>query len=127
MTDLQTNEQILKITEQTLKNWRETSRWALFFAVLFFLFTGITGLFTLMFLLDPSMGSATLTGIIFISLLFLPGYWLLRFYKGMKKALKNNETAGLESAFSNLKWFYVYSGIMTILYFSLVFIAMITS
>jgi hypothetical protein len=45
----------------------------------------------------------------------------------MKKALKNNETAGLESTFSNLKWFYVYSGIMTILYFSLVFIAMITS
>ncbi len=126
MTDFQPNEQPLKIAEQTRRNWRETSRWALFFAVLLFIFAGITGLFTLLFLLD-SMASASLTGLVFISLLFLPGYWLVRFCSGMKKALNNDDIAGLESAFSNLNRFYVYSGVMTVLYFSLVFLAMILS
>lgn len=73
MTDFQPNEQPLTIAEQTRRNWRETSRWALFFAVLFFISTGITGLFTMLFLFDPSMSSASLTGLVFITLLFFAG------------------------------------------------------
>lgn len=118
MTEDSSKGKQLFITESVQKYWREISRWARFLAILLFCAAGFTGALTLLFLLDPSMLSAALTGL-FISLLLLtPGMLLLRFRKRIKIALENSEIGALENAFSYLKWFYIYSGIITAIYLS---------
>lgn len=112
----------LQITDEIRTYWVQSAKWAMFFAVLFFVLLGLVALVGLFVMV--SGGIAGMTAFIFIlgiygALLFFPGLYYYRFSTQLRSALNQDDNALLDEAFANLRRFYVYFGIVTIVVIAL--------
>jgi len=112
----------LSITPEIRQYWRETANWALFFAVLMFLLYGFIVLAMLM--AAVAGGAAGAVGAVFVIgiytlVFFLPAWYYYKFSSQSKQAMNTDDTALLDEAFANLRKFYNYVGILTIIILSL--------
>ena len=119
-------EKPLEISPSSVSYLKETSSWALFFAVLGFVFIVILvlGTFFVEAILSSLNGEEMLPGIeITIGIIYLilgiiyffPIYYLYRFSTNMKKAIENNDNENLDLAFKNIKSHYKFMGVFTII------------
>lgn len=112
----------LNITPEIRQYWREIANWALFFAVLMFIFYGFIALAGLLFATQGG-GTSIFSGIfvvgIYTVIIFMPGWYYYKFSSQAKRAMNMDDTTLLDSAFANLHRFYRYVGILTIVLLSL--------
>lgn len=105
----------LHITRNIRQYWQETSQWALFFAVLGFVYLSLM----LLILLVASttlgvMGIPVILGILLIGGLVFPPVWFtFAFSRDIKKSLRQDDVAAADSAFLSLRRLYQYAGILT--------------
>jgi hypothetical protein len=111
----------LQITAPIQNYWRETAGWALFLAILFFIFVGLA-VFAMIsggLLLADQIGGKSSLGLtvlmlVYALVLFLPGWFYYKFATLTKQALANGSTLQMEEGFLNLKRYYRYIGILVI-------------
>lgn len=120
----------LRITPQVREYWRQTLPWTLFLAILLFILFGLVSLLGLMAAFAGG-AAGLVSGIFAIAIygvfLFLPGLYYYRFSTQMKQALNTEDTTLLDQAFHNLKLFYRFVGILTIVAISLVILVFLVS
>ncbi|HRI61797.1 MAG TPA: hypothetical protein PK228_18795 [Saprospiraceae bacterium] len=112
----------LRFTEPVRSDLLETSKWAMFFAVLLFIFLGIMTLFALMAIF--SQGMMGFVAAIFIigiygAILFFPAWYYYKFSMLTRQALTYSDTEILDEGFVYLKRFYRFVGILIIVLISL--------
>lgn len=128
--DLLSNE--LTVTHISRGFLAETAKWAKFLAILGFIMCGFMAIisfflpFLMSFVPADEMFSMGVLGkglgmfltVIYLGLallLFMPCLYLYRFSTKMKIALMQSDTEVLDAAFSNIKSFFKFYGIMTII------------
>ena len=127
-----------EISPEMLKDLRITSRWTRAIAIFGFIGTGAflaTGLITGIFLSVFNDNSVkfpewiTLIIIALLTLFFLfPVFYLFRFSQLTNEAVRNEDYRKLESAFKNLKRYYILTGIIMILFLAVyLFVIIATS
>lgn len=130
------NEKPLQISPSTIAYLKETGSWAMFFAILGFVFIIILvlGGFFIGAILSALNGEAVLPGgeiiigVIYLVIgiiYFFPIYFLYQFSSNMKKALQDNNSENLDLAFKNFKSHFKFVGIMTIIILALYILAAI--
>lgn len=129
-TDLLSND--LTITPNSRAYLSETAKWAKFLAILGFIGCGLMAVaaFSLPFIMNYlpgnemtqmgglSKGVGTIMTILYLGiavLMVFPCLYLFRFSTKMKTALSQSEFEVLDTSFSNLKSFFKFYGIMTII------------
>jgi len=129
--NLEQNTQVLEVTENAKKYLKSTASWSLFFAVLGFIgivfMVGYGIVILANGIYNPSidtifLGNAMSSiakgfGVFYLVLgivLIFPSLYLLRFWQKAKKALASQDTVVLEEAFKNMKSYWKFNGIMTI-------------
>jgi len=112
----------LRITSSIRSHWHATSRWALFFAVLGFLYLGLLvfSLLSIASLSTGNLGGTEVTVMIFMLLLigvlvFIPTWFMFQFSQNIQKGVSNNDLHATETGFSFLKRFYQFIGILTVI------------
>lgn len=105
----------LRITQTIRRYWRETSQWALFFAILGFMYIG---LIMLIFITAGSkLGSAGIPLVFMLLLLsafVLPPVWFVfQFAQNIKKALRDEDNLAATVGFRNLRRLYQFIGVLT--------------
>ena len=133
----------LQITENAKSYLKSTSTWTSFFAVICFISIAIIILSGITILISGSFLSGInefsylgandilsftfiLIGIFYIVLgviMIFPALYLSRYAKCITRALAENDSLTLENAMQNMKSFWKFSGIFTIVYISLCIIA----
>ena len=116
----------------------ETAKWCNFLGILGFILSGIIGIVALFagtFLgaMSSGFGSSsmisgglvTVVYLILAAVYFFMSLFLYRFATKMKAALYSNDQDSLNNSFLNLKNLYKMMGIITIIYLSLVVLALI--
>ena len=113
----------------------ETARWARFLAICGFIMVGLMVFFSVYMLMNfssmtsqmedmPGAGAGLMSGmgtivfifyIIIAIICFFPFLFLIRFANKMKAALLSSDQAELNESFRNLKVYYQYIGILTII------------
>ncbi|MDR2057332.1 MAG: DUF5362 domain-containing protein [Dysgonamonadaceae bacterium] len=143
---METNETIsehnlpeLQITENAKKQLKSTTTWTAFFAVLYFIgivflfLSGITMLISNSFLtgffdtFSTEMGNVfspmfIIMGILYIVIaviMIFPALYLYRYSQKIKEALAQNDSLILENAIGNMKSYWRFTGILTIVYIAL--------
>ncbi len=105
----------LRITQTIRRYWYESSRWALFFAILGFIYIG---LILLIFITASSkLGSAGIP-IVFmllsLSAFVLPPVWFIfQFAQNIQKALRHEDNQAAAVGFQNLRRLYQFVGVLT--------------
>lgn len=113
----------LQITDEVKTYWVQSAKWAMFFAVLLFTIFGLISL-AMLFIILSSSGIGGFIGLAFIlalyaAILFFPGLYYYRFSTQLRGALRNEDGVQLDEAFLNLRRFYVYCGILTVILIAL--------
>ena len=122
----------LQITPVAQDFLRTAAGWALFMSVVGFIFLalGLLGALGIMAAgsamgdMPGGMGMMGLMGgmtlgvivLVFVVLLFFPTLYLFKFSSTTKQALNNSNTEAITRAFNNLKNYFMWIGIITILY-----------
>lgn len=120
----------LNLQQITRAHLREAARWARFLAIIGFVLCGlfILGGVFMGALMDNTMGVAgsavfgtamTLVYVIIAVIYFFPCLFLYRFANRMTHSLNGNSQEDLNDAFLNLKSFFRYLGIITIIVLAL--------
>jgi MFS family permease len=127
----------IEIEQDSLNYLNTTRKWTMFLAILGFIFLGlmlIGGLIAGFFLsafktTDIPVGFPEwlvfVIILIFAVLYFFPIFYLFRFSKHTSNAVHSLDKEELKKAFKNLKSYYVYIGIFTIIILAFYFIALI--
>ncbi|MCC6458960.1 MAG: hypothetical protein IT260_00725 [Saprospiraceae bacterium] len=112
----------LKVTPVLRSYWSEISKWALFFAILGFVYLG---LLVLMMVLGGRSGILAFSFIVIIlgTLVFFPTWFTFQFSQQLKKALSFDSNSHLEEGFENLKRLYLFVGVLMIIVLSLYLVA----
>jgi len=124
----------LRITQTIRQYWHESSQWALFFAVLGFLYLGLV--LVVLLTAGSKLGTAGIP-VFFVLLLvggliFPPVWFMFQFSRHIKQSLQNDDTQAAATGFQNLRRLYQFAGVLTaivlglygiILLFSLLFLA----
>ncbi|MDR0604691.1 MAG: hypothetical protein LBG80_10350 [Bacteroidales bacterium] len=114
----------LEVTENAKAYLSTAASWAKFYAIISFILTGFFVLCGLLVItVDEFMpmmipGFSTLIGLVYIVLAvitFFPALYLLWFSQKTQKAILNNDAQILEVSFRNMKSFWKFIGIMTII------------
>jgi Family of unknown function (DUF5362) len=116
------NDNGLAITHEVRQYWRQTSAWALFFAILLFILFGLVSLSGLIAAVAGGISgivSAIFIVVFYGAILFFPGLYYYRFSIQLKQALTIDDTDLLDRAFNNLKYYYRYVGILMIIVLTL--------
>jgi len=138
MNDLAQNAQALEVTETAKKYLKTTSDWTRFFSIMGFIAVGFLGLISIVALLtllvlsfvDDMPEEAYLFfigGIIYLILavaMLFPALYLSRFSQKTNAALLSNNANEIETAFKNLKSYWKFTGVMTIVVIALNIIVM---
>jgi hypothetical protein len=138
---METNPEIRKIEmdQETLKNLNATRKWAMFLAIIGFIFLGliiVIGLIAGTFLTAFNSGEKSLgipESLMFVPILllavvyFFPVLFLFRFSKHTAHAIQTLDKQELHKAIKNLKICFAYIGIMIIIVFSLYIVALIVA
>lgn len=109
----------LKVTSLSLDYLNFTGKWASFLAIMGFIFIGllvIVGLYQIISF-APISARLAMTGMLYLGLAFayvFPCLYLLRFSKRIREAQQAPTKHTLEYAFENLKSFFKFTGIFTI-------------
>ena len=123
----------LHIDHQSSAFLSETARWTKFLAILGFIFCGLcllVALFGQSFIMSSfnryGLEGGSISGvfvsifyIVFAVVCFLPFLFLYRFGNKMQIALRNNDQSQLTSSFGNLRAYYRFIGILTIVMIAL--------
>lgn len=129
----------IEIDQEDIKHLNKTGKWTMFIVIIGFIFLGlviviggIAGTFLSVFNsgqqgLSASLVLAIILGVVFFCACFFPGLFLLRFSKQIRKAVRNHDKKELSSALRNLKYFFVYLGVLIIIILSLYLISVIFS
>jgi hypothetical protein len=135
----------LQIDQPSISYLTEAARWAKFLSILGFIFCGLVvigGVFygTIFSSLIGSIGEAPVLSGVFISALyivgsiivalvmFFPALYLFNFSTKMRRALGNNDQPILVESLKNLKSYFKYYGIITIIclsFYALIILAAI--
>ena len=133
----------LQITETAKTYLKTTSTWTTFYAILsfiaigFMLLSGITTLASGSFMrgfpnhsmyvdVDAISSMIAFVGVLYIIMavvMLFPALYLLRYGKSTNKALAENNTSALEDAAKNMKSYWKFIGIMSIISIALCIIA----
>jgi hypothetical protein len=129
----------IEIDQEDIKHLNKTRKWSMFIAIIGLIFLGlvvaiggIAGTFLSVFNSgDQGLSVPLVLTIVLIVLLFctcfFPGMFLLRFSKHIGKAVNNHDKKELSTALRNLKYFFVYLGVVIIIILSLYLISIIFS
>ena len=121
-------EETLQITPDIRSYWHESSKWSLFFAILGFVYLGIIGIL----MLASSQGGfgaagAIVTLLIIGAIVFFPCWYMFKFARLLKQGIDDDSTRQAEESFSNLRRFYQFIGILTIVFLSFYAIVLLFS
>lgn len=129
----------IEIEQETLKHLNTTRKWAMFLAIIGFIFLGliiIIGLIAGTFLTAFSSGEKGLgipESFMFIPILlialvyFFPVLFLFRFSKHTSHAIQHLDKLELHKAIKYLKYYFVYLGVLIIIIFSLYVLVLIVA
>jgi hypothetical protein len=129
----------IEIGEESLNHLNTTRKWAMFLAIMGFIFLGImilVGLIAGIFLsaFKSEMDSSGLTGImmgVFILIMaavyFFPLLYLFRFSKFTANAVQTLDKQELYKAIKNLKSYFVYIGILIIIVLAVYAVALVVA
>lgn len=129
----------LEIEQSTLKQLNTARKWAMFLAILGFIFLGImivVGLIAGTFLKAFSSGENNfgisdslmfIPVILIAAIYFFPVLFLFRFSKYTYKAIKTFDKLYFHKAVKNLKFYFAYLGILAIIVLSVYFIILIVA
>ena len=120
----------LQISQNGMTFLKETSKWALFLAIMGYIGIGFMVLLALMVFGISAVGAFTEFGIlgggglaliylVMAGLYFIPVHYLYKFSEAMKKAVNSGEDKALENGLKYLKKHYKFIGIMMIVIMSL--------
>ncbi len=144
MEQLNANLFELQLDQPALGFLNESARWAKFLSILGFIFCGLIllmGVFfgsiltSLMAGTDNSSATSETIGGVFTSVIciltglifFFPSLYLFNFSSKMKKAYQSNDQVILTGSLKNLKSFFKFYGIFTVVVLSLYFLALIAA
>ena len=134
MNQFEQNTPVLEVTETAKKYLNSTASWANFFAILSFIGIGFCLLAGIMMMAMGSFierareyselpaGFSSLVGVLYFGMAiicYFPASYLLKFAQRTKKALASHDTPILEEAFLNMKSFWKFCGIVTIIWLAL--------
>ena len=140
INNLEQNTEVLEVTENSKKYLKTTASWTTFMAVLGFIGIAFLVLCGIMVMLTgnlvanvsyqpmPFHGFFSVIGVFYIAIAviaFFPALFLLRFSQQMNKALLSQDTLVLEDAFKNMKAYWKFTGIYTIVMIALCIIAIV--
>jgi hypothetical protein len=129
----------LEIEQSTLKQLNTARKWAMFLAIIGFIFLGImivVGLIAGTFLKTFSSGennfgisdSLMFIPILLIGLIyFFPVLFLFRFSKYISRAIQNLDNLQFHKAIKNLKLYFAYIGILIIIVLSIYIVILIVA
>lgn len=129
----------IEIDQDTLKHMNTARKWAMFLAIIGFIFLGlmiVIGLMTGTFLSAFSAGDKALGipgSLMFIPVLFFglvyffPVLFLFRFSKHTSNAIQNFDKLSFHKAMKNLKAYFAYVGILLIIILSLYILVLIVA
>jgi len=129
----------IEIEQSTLKQLNTTRKWAMFLAIIGFIFLGImtvVGLIAGTFLKTFSSGDNSLgmsepliiISIILLALIyFFPILFLFRFSKYVSRAIRNLDKLQFHNAIKNLKLYFAYIGILIIIVLSIYIVILIVA
>jgi hypothetical protein len=127
----------IEIERETLSHLDTTRKWAMFLAIIGFIFLGliiIIGLIAGTFLTAFNSGEKGLgipESLMFIPVLlliviyFFPVLFLFRFSKHTSHAIQNFDKLELHKALKNLKYYFAYLGVLIIIVFSIYIVVLI--
>jgi hypothetical protein len=127
----------IEIERETLSHLDTTRKWAMFLAIIGFIFLGliiIIGLIAGTFLTAFNSGEEGLgipESLMFIPVLlliviyFFPVLFLFRFSKHTSHAIQNFDKLELHKALKNLKYYFAYLGVLIIIVFSIYIVVLI--
>lgn len=127
----------IEIEQETLNQLNSTRKWAMFLAIIGFIFLGlilIIGLLAGTFLTAFSTGQKGLgipDSLMFVPILlmaivyFFPVLFLFRFSKHTSHAIRNLDKLEFHKAIKNLKAYFAYIGILIIIVLSLYIVVLI--
>lgn len=108
----------LRITRSIRQYWQETGQWALFFAVLGFVYLGM--MLLILLVASNSLGAMGIPIILAMllvgGLMFPPVWFTFVFSRDIKKSLRQDDVAAADSGFTNLRRLYQYVGILTAIF-----------
>jgi hypothetical protein len=129
----------IEIEQESLNYLNTTRKWAMFFAIIGFIFLGlllvaglVAGTFLSVFK-SPEMGGGIpqvlIFALVFIMALvyFFPILFLFRFSKHTANAVQSLSKEELNKAFRNLKSYFVYIGILLIIVLVIYFIGLVVA
>lgn len=129
----------IEIGQESLNHLNTTRKWAMFLAIMGFIFLGIMLLFGIIagvFLsaFSDSVNSGGLTGvmmglfiIVMSAVYFFPILYLFRFSKHIANAVQTLSKDELYKAFKNLKSYFVYIGVLIIVVLSVYVVVLIVA
>jgi hypothetical protein len=129
----------IEIEQSTLKQLNTARKWAMFLAIIGFIFLGImivVGLIAGTFLKTFSSGdnsfglsdSLMIISIILLALIyFFPVLFLFRFSKYISRAIQNLDKLQFHKAIKNLKLYFAYIGILIIIVLSIYLVILIVA
>ncbi len=129
----------IEIEQTTLNHLNTARKWAMFLAIMGFIFLGImivVGLIAGTFLKAFSSGennfgirdSLMFIPIILIAVIyFFPVLFLFRFSKYISRSIKNLDKNYFHKAIKNLKYYFAYIGILIIIVLSIYFVILIVA
>lgn len=122
------SDQALQFTDSVRSDLLETAKWAMFFAVLLFIALGLLALVLLISLMSGEaaklMISIFVLGIYAI-ILYYPARYYYKFSTLTRRALTYEDNEALDQAFTYLKIYYRFVGILVIVVMSLYLLALI--
>jgi hypothetical protein len=129
----------IEIEQESLNYLNTTRKWAMFFAIIGFIFLGlllvaglVAGTFLSVFK-SPEMGGGIpqvlIFALVFIMALvyFFPILFLFRFSKHTANAVQSLSKEELNKAFRNLKSYFVYIGVLLIIVLVIYFIGLVVA
>jgi hypothetical protein len=137
--DTNTENKIIEIDQETIKNLNTTRKWSMFIAIVGFIFLGlmiILGVITGTFLTAFKSGEtgigipeSLILVIVALSALiyFFPVLFLYRFSKHLAHAVHTLDKQEIYKAFKYLKSYFVYLGILLIVVLSFYVVALIVT
>ncbi|WP_343633520.1 hypothetical protein [Fluviicola sp.] len=121
----------LKVSQSVKEHLLTSAQWARFLAIVGFIFTGLTAIGSLFMVITAlATGFGPLIGMAFLYIgltvaMIFPALYMIRFAGSITKGLNSNKQSEFEYGVQNLKSFYKFSGIFTIVFLSLYIILII--
>jgi len=133
-------EQKIHVSDKSAKFLNVARRWAMFIAIIGFVFSGLMVIFALFIILlsgflsrysgFPGHMPSGLFGLLYIAigaLYFIQSLFLYKFSNSTKSALINYSSSDMEEAFKNLNNYFTFYGIMFIIGFAIFVLVIIAA